>query len=645
VLCDTQKKRKKMAAISFDDSAFNKLYPPNTIVHLVMEVARCKKIFQHEDNARTTSCFVETFFSNAQDLVGKGWLPSGDAAAEAEKEIAKTPRRGKPLVVPPWKASPSSTNNVTQALIQQTKTVTESADPFFNHPFEFVFNPKEDGLTAEGSVATFRFRVCDANYEPNRPIVIASVNVPFSKTGKGELTLACALDPELSKAVAATEAVERPDMNSADIKWPDHDASVNGDPSVGSIIIRYSVKITKPRPPDRDPEADVDLATLPTTLTGETPVLQIPQEGYGIHTVLPGLLIFTDPEFTLKLNKAMIKILGGLFDEENAAKSPGKKRSGGGGLLGSSTLMSQSRRGAGGEETSAANAETIDKVVQGFWKCKRSHQVHTKARLCAERCLRHETVLAFTSDEEMEYKLWWKQQAALLDVGVTGPQLANLSSALRLMYDKIWVLMVCGDDETESGSLWTPNFEQRTKLQYAGWGPSQYAALQAAFIKLVLPTISDKAALEIGVEDFKADDITQESMIPQPNSSRVVGSGAATASLNASANNNSKRTGSASVAAAKSPFPALADFGEMILPFEKQFAPVRGDQAYKIFQRQTSDFLHRWAATMTETEQITLLKATVGTIQTFARPYAGFQTEKPKKAARSERRASRSRRT
>ena len=87
----------------------------------------------------------------------------------------------------------------------------------------------------------------------------------------------------------------------------------------------------------------------------------------------------------------------------------------------------------------------------------------------------------------------------------------------------------------------------------------------------------------------------------------------------------------------------LLDFSEMCAPLEKVHAPVRGDFAQKVFQRQTSDFLHRWQATMTETEQMTMLKCWSNVIQNFARPFAGFQTEKPKRA-RSGRRASRSRR-
>lgn len=618
-----------MTALGFDDSAFQKLYPPNTIVHLVVEVARCKKIFQHEDNARTTSCFVESHFANANQVVGKGWLAGGDSAAEAEKELVKTPRKGRTASTPPWKQETTSS-----ALIGETKTVTESSDPFFNHPFEFVFNPKEDGISAEESVAKFHFRVCDANYDPARPISLSTVNINFAKHGKGEITLNAVLDPELAKVASATEAIERTKISEVE-NWPDQDACVNGENTVGTVVVRYSVKVSKAKPPVRDPEADVELAEKPQKLSGDTPMLQIPQEGYGLHTVLPGLVVFIDPDFTLKFNKAMIKILGALFDEECAARSPKKSRGGG---LGGSVMAGSRRDLALGD--SAANADTIDKVVVGYWKCRRSHQVHTKVRLAAERCLRHENVLAFTADEEAEYKVWWKQQAAVLSVGLTTPQLDNLSSSLRLMYDKIWVLMVCGDDETESGSLWTPNFEQRTKLQYVAWGPTQYAALQAAFIKLVLPTLTDTVALEIGVEDFKADEAAQDAMVPQPGSSRVVGSGLNASVATASMNKSVTR---ASAAAKTEKDTTLSDFLELANPLEKAYAPARGDAGYKVFIRQTSDFLHRWQATMTETEQIALLKATVNVIQSVARPYAGFQTEKPKRQ-RSGTKASRSKR-
>lgn len=616
------------AAPGFDDSAYQKLYPPNTIVHLILEVARCKKIFQHEDNARTTSCFVETYFANSSQLVGKGWLPGGDVAAEAEKELVKTPRKGKTAPTPAWEAPETKSS---ASLVGQTKTVTESSDPFFNHPFEFVFNPNEDqnALTAENSVATFHFRVCDANYDSARPISRSSVSVNFSKNNaKGEITLNPVLDPELAKAASATEAFERTKISEV-TDWPDHETCVNGENTVGTLVVRYSVKISKPKPPVRDPEADIELAEKPTKLSGETPVLQIPQQGWGLHTVLPGLVLFVDPDFTLKLNKAMIKILGALYDEENAARSPKKLRGGGA----SSFMMGASRKGNPADETSAANSDTIDKVVVGFWKCKRSHQLHTKVRLCAERCLRHEQVLSFSPEEENEWKIWWKGQAATLQVGVIKPQLENLSSSLRLMYDKIWVLMVCGDDETESGSLWTPNFEQRTKLQYAAWGPTQYAALQAAFIKLVLPTISDKAALDIGLEDFKADETAQDAMMPQPGSSRVVGSGLNASIMSASTPlGKSTRGGGAGAAASIKNERELiiAEFNENCTPLEKQYAPVRGDSAFKLFVRQTSDFISRWQATMTETEQIAMLKGCVNVIQNFARPFAGFQTEKVK---------------
>jgi hypothetical protein len=624
-----------MAAASFDDSAYLKLFPPNSIVHLILEVARCKKIFQHEDNARTTSCFVETFFANAPQLVGKGWLPGGDVAAEAEKELVKTPRKGKSAPTPPWDAPETKAPS---SLVGQTKTVTESSDPFFNHPFEFVFNPRDDGID-QNSVALFHFRVCDANYDPARPISLSTAAINFTKNGaKGEITLNPVLDPELAKAAAATESFERTKMTEVS-SWPEAETCLennnnNNNATGGTLVIRYSVKISKPKPPVRDPEADVELAEKPKKLAGENPVLEIPQQGYGLHTVLPGLVLFTDPDFTLKLNKAMIKILGGLFDEENAASRSPKRK---GGAMGSSMMMASTRKGASSEL--AATSDTIDKVILGYWKCKRSHQVHTKVRLAAERCLRHEQVLSFSAEEEMEWKIWYKQQAAILEVGVTNPQLENLSSSLRLMYDKIWVLMACGDDETESGSLWTPNFEQRTKLQYTAWGPTQYAALQAAFIKLVLPTLSDKAALEIGVEDFKADEAAQDAMVPLPGSSRVIGSGM-NASVSAplgksqmmnrsTTNNNNKSSNNTEKEM------TLAEFSELVTPLEKQYAPVRGDSAFKLFVRQLSDFIHRWQATMTETEQITMLKGCVGVIQNVARPYSGFQAEKEKRSKKS----------
>lgn len=675
-----KEKKKQMSHQQYpEDAVFQRLYPPNTIIRLSLEVARAKKIFQHEDNARTTSTFVETYFANADEVVGRGWLPDLSAAATAEKELVKTPRKGRPTVTPSWS---SETSNA--LVLGETKTVTESSDPFFNHPFEYVFNPNEDESNNNNNnnnphhhQALFRFRVVDSNYDPARPICLASVMVPLNKNGKGEVTLNTVLDPELAKAASASsEPFERTSMkdyttNNPSGIWPSAeqllllqqqqqqgnsiDAAAasslnNNSNNAGTLVVRWTVKITKPKPPVRDPEADIELTDennkkKPVKLSGDSVMVPSVQQGYGLHTVLPGLVLFSDPDFTLKFNKALIKILGGLYDEEVASKSP--KRRGGGGMSGmGSSMMSRSMTatsGGGGDannNTSAASSDHCDKVIVNYWKCKRSHQVHTKVRLAAERCLRHEQVLAFTSDEEAEYKLWWKQQAAILEVGVTNPQLENQSSALRLMYDKIWVMMVTGDDETESGSLWTPNFEQRTKLQYVVWGPTQYAALQGAFLKLVLPTLSDRAALEIGVEDFKADEIIQDMMhtASQQVSARA---GGGITSTTSNQNNsmmaasqsmmNRSTTNSKSVKLSEKD-QLLADFAEMCAPLDKAHIPVRGDFAQKVFQRQTSDFLHRWQATMTETEQITMLKSCANVIQTFARPFSGFQTEKPKRA-------------
>ena len=670
-----------------EDAVFQRLYPPNTIVRLNLEVARAKKVFQHEDNARTTSTFVETFFSNSEDVVGRGWIipennnnSNNNNITTAEKELVKTPRKGKPTITPSWSSSEHPSNSL---LLGETKTVSESSDPFFNHPFEYAFNPKEENDQQQPPLqAIFRFRLVDSNYDPARPISLASASIPLNKTAKGELTLNAILDPELAKAASATsDSFERTPLKEYCLSNPDiwpfavspllseeennanSSATSSASASAGTIVIRWSVKITKPKPPVRDPEADIELTeeNKPVKLSGDSVMVPSVQEGYGLHTVLPGLVLFTDPDFTLKFNKALIKIIGTLYDEENAAKSP-KRRGFGSSMMGRSSMGKSAIGGGGGDggDGSAAGSDNCDKVIVNYWKCKRSHQVHTKVRLAAERCLRHEQVLSFTADEEAEYKLWWKQQAATLEVGVTNPQLENQSSALRLMYDKIWVMMVTGDDETESGSLWTPTFDQRTKLQYAVWGPAQYAVLQAAFIKLVLPTISDRAALEIGVEDFKADEIIQDMMSAASQQiSASSGRNPAAASMNmttsmnnmnasSSMMNRSTTTGGgtnnkSSTKNLSEKDQLLLDFAEMCAPLEKVHAPVRGDFAQKVFQRQTSDFLHRWQATMTETEQMTMLKCCSSVIQNFARPFAGFQTEKPKRA-RSGRRASRSRR-
>jgi hypothetical protein len=316
---------------------------------------------------------------------------------------------------------------------------------------------------------------------------------------------------------------------------------------LGRLHIRIATRVSKPKAAVMDLDADIE----PTSAVDLRGIHQLAP----LAPLHPGNALLLDVEWARKLAKVIVRVFGP--ESDAIARGP--------------------RGGRNGRDKAPEPDATVDKVVTTLWKCKRTHQLLTKVRICAERTLRGEEFLNFTPDEETELKQRWKNEAAVRDASVAQPALSNASNGLRMQVDKLWVLLVTGEDVDAAGpqKAFTPSIEQRQLLQEASYGPQQYVALQAGWLQHILPTLSAETARAIAEEDFWSNaTLLSQLGVADPAAKPTVNS-------------------------------------------------ARGENAFKLFARQVFDLVHRLCEGFTEGEQAYLVRAlSAPTLEARAR--AGF---------------------
>lgn len=323
-----------------------------------------------------------------------------------------------------------------------TSKKDETTDPFYNDSREFVIpaslEPTNSAACTLKSIE-FAVSVYDHNYDVPRPVGVGKFVVPTAANGKGEISLDLSPPPPDAPGTVTDGSVTVPD------------------PSVprGNVLFRYKVIIPKPKVVDVT--LDVELAEKP--LFSSRFSLLPPTRGYIWYS------LFGEASFR---DAVLSGVLSSFKDEKQDKKLPTK---------------------------------TAADIVVNKWKCRRSHQVMTKLRICAEQ-LRAEPPqgppFVIDAAAETARKLAWKEVAVLRE------DMSAKSPKIQEALDRMWLHYCCDTDVNSTSHI---TFDQRTKMLGTAFGRPHYEALRAALLLMVAPGLALKDADAMARLDFDNDPV------------------------------------------------------------------------------------------------------------------------------------------
>jgi hypothetical protein len=566
---------------------------------VTVDVMRVKTLFQHEDNALTTSPCVEV--SLVHDLVER--IDDEDARAA----YVKTTRAGREEESPflnetfvfdttfilkalpltelglgdttagdgPAGAASISLGRPPKdygASIRLARSEREAAAAGTAASADGA----EDGSESGGSGAnvdkhvTLHFRVLDTNRSPATLVAecrMKNISV-VAAAGKAEhgLTLVRRGDPEVDDA--------------------------------GLLSVRLGVAVSKPEAQMADPDADVKLPYVPR-FSGDYPL--VPEERLNVAWHLSNDAAWRD---------RVIKAAVLAFPPEKGASTSAKGRGG------KTALGSSMKRAAGGLGASTKgvagdagdDGSGLAALVRDRWRCRRLHQLFTKFRFACERQMVGAAPLAWTPEEELTQKALWVDSAAVRNMAVT-----RKSKKVAAGLERSWLLYLTGEAPADSSLGATMPFEYRTKMSTATFTRSAYEALVSSFIEMMLPPLAGASIVGlIAKETYEAD--------PAIPGTRAFKAAAALAA-EAPADGVQPPSANAAPPAASPPTSPLkgdrsANAAEPTSPLTPA-PPAKarpGEAAFDAFKAVVTAYADWWGETFTETEYLAQLRALDSTL-------------------------------
>jgi hypothetical protein len=282
---------------------------------------------------------------------------------------------------------------------------------------------------------------------------------------------------ELSLVLTAAHPLENPGGASAEeeaLRQHIADAPV--------FVLRFKLTAPKAIKPVYDPNADVVLEFMP--------------ELNGDHRLVPEISplawinLVADHAWCDKFASCVVETWKGI----PSLAVQIRRMSGAEGLLAQPKKPTNPKgnatpRGGSAPASATANIKSMSDVVSTAWICKKNHQLLTRLRLSAEKFVVGDPSLAFTIEEEVEWKRYWKERSVLrIQQCRRYFEPSGASDKLRTMLDRLWMLMAAGIPA--EGPAPNLGFDVRHKLNQATFTATQAEILVTCLTHRLTPWLS-----------------------------------------------------------------------------------------------------------------------------------------------------------
>lgn len=347
-------------------------------------------------------------------------------------------------------------------------TQKNTNNPYFNQTID------RDLPSALNDIPTLNFlvEIVEHQRQSNATVILFSSftvdqDVASHTTGKTELSL----------ILTTVNPLERPDVARAE------EDKIRNSSDAPTLVIRYKLTAPKAIKPVYDPNADVVLDFMPE-LTGD-------------HRLVPDVAplawfnLIADPLWCEKFSACVVETWKSL----PSLSVQIRRMSGGEALLTSQPKKPGSAKGgatprggsAGGG--GAGGIKTMGDVITQAWVCKRNHQLLSRLRLTAEKFATGDPSLAFTIEEEIEWKKYWKERAVLrMQQCRKSFETSGSTDKVRTLLDRLWMLMAAGIPA--DGPAPNLGFDVRHKLNQATFTTSSAEILLTCLTNRLVPWLT-----------------------------------------------------------------------------------------------------------------------------------------------------------
>jgi hypothetical protein len=170
-----------------------------------------------------------------------------------------------------------------------------------------------------------------------------------------------------------------------------------------------------------------------------------------------------------------------------------RRMSGGEALLAAQPKKPGSAKGGatprGGSAGGGGGVKSFGDVVTQAWVCKKNHQLLSRLRISAEKFATGDPSLAFTIEEDIEWKRYWKERAVLrMQQCRKSFETSGSTDKLRTTLDRLWMLMAAGIPA--EGPPPNLGFDVRHKLNQATFSTSSAEILLTCLTNRLVPWLS-----------------------------------------------------------------------------------------------------------------------------------------------------------